>query len=65
MVVRTEGDGYTLARGKLVRAEFTQAIESHRASGPPVVNTLTNPASTPEGMTGGRRWRRNRSPQVR
>ncbi|OYV75207.1 MAG: hypothetical protein B7Z66_13715 [Chromatiales bacterium 21-64-14] len=34
VVVRQEADGFTTARAKLVRAEFTQAIDEHWSRGP-------------------------------
>ena len=40
LVARTEQDGWTVARGKLVRAEFTQAIDAHWSRGRMVQNRL-------------------------
>lgn len=40
LVVRQEADGFTLARAKLVRAEFAQAIEEHWSRGPLRPNEL-------------------------
>lgn len=34
VVVRREAEGFTVARAKLVRAEFTQAIDEHWSRGP-------------------------------
>lgn len=45
LVARSEHDGWTLARAKLVRAEFTQAIDAHWSQGRLVKNALTQSLS--------------------
>lgn len=45
LVVRQEGDGFTTARAKLVRAEFTQAIDEHWSRGPLRPNALARGAT--------------------
>lgn len=46
VIVRREADGFTIARAKLVRREFTQAIDEHWSRGPLRRNTLA-PDATP------------------
>lgn len=45
LVIRQESGGFTTARAKLVRAEFTQAIDEHWARGPLRRNELAEPAT--------------------
>ena len=45
LIVRTEHQGWTVARAKLVRPSFTQAIETHWARGPLRKNALEVGAS--------------------
>jgi ATP-dependent RNA circularization protein (DNA/RNA ligase family) len=45
VIVRRESGGFTTARAKLVRAEFTQAIEEHWSRGPLRRNSLANGAT--------------------
>lgn len=40
LVVRSEADGFVMARGKLVAARFTQQIEEHWSRGPVRPNSL-------------------------
>lgn len=47
LVVRSERAGWTLARGKLVRPAFTQAIEAHWSRGAILTNRLARPWSRP------------------
>lgn len=42
LVARSERGGWTVARGKLVRGEFTQAIDAHWSRGPLVQNRLAS-----------------------
>ena len=45
LVVRREAGGFTTARAKLVRAEFTQAIDEHWSRGPLRRNKLAEGAT--------------------
>jgi hypothetical protein len=51
LVVRTEDAGWTEARGKLVRAEFTQAIDAHWSRGGLVRNELSPAVHHPPDET--------------
>ena len=45
VVIRSESDGFTIARAKLVRAEFTQAIDEHWSRKPLRRNELVRGAT--------------------
>lgn len=46
VIVRQEADGFTSARAKLVRAEFTQALDEHWSRGPFRRNKLAEGATS-------------------
>jgi len=45
LIIRRESEGFTTARAKLVRAEFSQAIDEHWSRGPLRRNRLTGGAT--------------------